>query len=128
MTCNTKLNHVDNMFWQLSGHLTLVFVDSLVTHHGANWLATCHDHMCARRSVILMLSSKTWCNFNIYYNATKGLFTLEVLGHGLYNIMVPHLLDETMGKPMGHGSKGFCSLCKPNLDQDMHFFNKRIFC
>jgi hypothetical protein len=23
------------------------------------------------------------------------------------NLMVPHFLDETMGKPMGHGSRAF---------------------
>jgi len=34
----------------------------------------------------------------------EDLFTLEIMCGGPKNLLVPHFLDETNRKPMGHGS------------------------
>jgi hypothetical protein len=46
-------------------------------------------------------------------DTNKGLFALEAVGHGLQNLMVPHFLDETLGRPMGHASRAFLHNVNP---------------
>jgi len=35
------------------------------------------------------------------------VWTLKCFGHGIWNLNIPHFLDETMVKPMGHGPRTF---------------------
>jgi len=41
--------------------------------------------------------------------------------------MVPHLLDETMGKPMGHGSRAFVHIVNPIWIKMCIFLIKEYF-
>ncbi len=73
------------------------------------------------------LTKQVWCALQKGY---QWLFALEGLGCGPQNLMVPHFLDETMGKPMGHGSKTFVqsvnSIWTKRMDH-VHFLIKKYF-
>jgi hypothetical protein len=63
---------------------------------------------------LVCMQSGQWEIYSLHLINTlkdKRRFTLNNgLGHGLWNLIVPQLLDETMTKPMmSHGPRAFCS-------------------